>query len=92
MSQLKVYWPEDDVEVATPVATTFPVNQHPDILSFEDWAKWLRNDSQYEVVQRARRIHQNSKCPACSTARIAVFGNASQLAFECGHCNHHWSA
>lgn len=93
MSHLKLYCPDEEVE--TPVAVeadSGPLSEHPGILRFEDWARWLRQDGQYDVIQRARRIHKNLKCPACSTATVTVFGNATQLAFECGRCSHNWSA
>ena len=78
MSNLKVYWPEEDpveehegsttqdaAETATDVGS-----DEPAIYSFVSWLEQLRSPVPDAAMLRAKRLHANHSCPSCKCAGV----------------------
>lgn len=91
MSTLKIYSPQSDDSIATETAAIETASS-PDVLSFEQWAPRLRRQLQFDVLHRAKLVHENSACPHCRASRVIAVDSPNGLQFQCNHCDFEWSA
>jgi hypothetical protein len=74
MSDLKVYWPENESAVAealpTEVAESRDTSNEPEIYSFAEWVEKLRQPDSQPSALRAQRLNANQTCPDCSRAGV----------------------
>tara|TARA_R110002072_G_scaffold146075_2_gene292821 strand:- start:793 stop:1146 length:354 start_codon:yes stop_codon:yes gene_type:complete len=72
MSDLKVYWPENDSAVAdalpTEMVETCNGRKEPEIYSFAEWVEKLRQPEPQRLALRAQRLNAHQTCPDCSRA------------------------
>src|SRR3954469_13894953 len=103
MSRLRLLSsPGYDVEVRTSETGDEPV-----ILSLKSYRQLLDDGKLDHVVERARLVHRNSRCPHCSHPivdpielndgflnrnRMPVPGTATLVGFHCHGCHREWPA
>ncbi|QDT96003.1 hypothetical protein [Gimesia aquarii] len=104
MSILKIYYPED----THPQPSTSVETPPPMILPFERGSlKKPRSQQQDWVINRARTIFKNHKCPDCSSSAVAplelrdgllnrknrpIPGTSTVVGFRCESCDTEWPA
>jgi hypothetical protein len=109
-SCLKLYWPPslsvyapDDTGLCDDVGS----DEAPVLLAFPHKATHIARNSQGDLLNRARLIHENRCCPICDRAAVVpvnaepmlrsrdqmpIPGAGSLVGFACDCCGHQWSA
>jgi hypothetical protein len=80
-------------------------SDEPEVLQFEIHARRIRSNPQYDLTQRARKLHRNNICPSCHSICIVPIelehdanecshgaASAALVAFECERCESQWPA
>lgn len=74
MSDLKVYWPENESAVAEALprkmAEASSVSNEPEIYSFAEWVENLRQPDSQTLALRAQRLNAHQTCPDCCRAGV----------------------
>jgi hypothetical protein len=99
MSRLKLF-SRNSFDVETQTSGDEPV-----ILSLKSYKQLLDDGKMNHVVDRARRIHNNNRCPHCSHPlvepielddailnrnRMPIPGTATLVGFHCHGCQREW--
>lgn len=108
MSCLKLHWPQA-LSLYPPSVSDWrdDSEEAPVILAFPRIAGRIGRNSQRELLERARMIHDNRCCPDCGRAavvpvdaepavsyrdRLGAPGAGMIVGFACESCGHEWQA
>jgi len=99
MSRIRIFsQTASDLECVT-------TDDEPVILSLKSYRQLVDDGKLNHVVERARRLYHNNRCPHCSHPmvepielddaimnrnRMPIPGTATLVGFHCQGCNHEW--